>query len=529
MSIHAMQDNLRRILPSAALLAALALSVGAAQARGDAPPQPVSITVLVPPDAEVFFDGNPTVQKGGERLFLCPPLPVGVKYHYDVLARWKEGGQTVEQTRRVEVTGGASVRVDFLAPAPEEKGKRTEVAKYVGLPGRLYRREGGPKNPFQPVGDKETVNSEDLLIGIPGSEIETKDGTARLKLLKYFNSPLPVLEPAATLHAGVDYDMDFTLERGMVEVQNGKKEGSACVQIRARGEKWEAILKNPSDQMLVEMYSAWPPGARFTKKPGPKDVPLARMVFLVLKGQVELRHGGRDVAMAAPPGLAVIEWDSATGMDDSPQLLEELPAWVLPPKDEAGKAFAKDLEDRLARFTAEVKSKSLDAAMDKFLASDDPLDRRLAIVAMAATDQLQRLADALKKSDKPDVWENAVLALRHWIGRAPGQDLVLYQGIMDKKIYTPREAETLLELLHDFGEDDLARPVTYELLINLLGSDKQFIRGLAYWHLSRLVPEGKKFGYDPFGPQDARDAAVKKWQEYIPEGKLPPPPKEEGK
>ena len=86
----------------------------------------------------------------------------------------------------------------------------------------------------------------------------------------------------------------------------------------------------------------------------------------------------------------------------------------------------------------------------------------------------------------------------------------------------------MLELLHDFGDDDLARPVTYEMLINLLNSDKRFIRGLAYWHLSRLVPEGKKFGYDPFARR-RRDAAVKKWKELIPDGKLPPPPKDEGK
>ena len=41
-----------------------------------------------------------------------------------------------------------------------------------------------------------------------------------LRLLKYFNSPLPVLEPAATLHKGADFDLDFTLERGMVEFWN---------------------------------------------------------------------------------------------------------------------------------------------------------------------------------------------------------------------------------------------------------------------------------------------------------------------
>ncbi len=521
-----MQDILRRFLPPAALLAALALPGGAAHAEDQAP---VEITVIVPSDADVFFDGAPTVQKGSERLFLSPLLPVGKPFHYHVLARWNEGGKTVERTRRIVVTGGAAVRVDFLAPTTSDKDERVEVGTSVGLPGRLYSREGGPKDAWQLVGDKAPVFADDLLIGLTGDEIESADGAVHLRLLKYFNSPLPVMEPAVTLHKSADSDLDFTLERGMVEFWNAKPKGSARVRLRARGETWEATLEEPGARVLVEFYSCWPKGARFKKKPGPKDVPLAQMTFLVLQGQMDLEHGGKLLAMSAPPGLAFIEWDSVTGMDDSPQRLEKLPPWVLPPTDEAGKAFAAKVEDVVGRFADEARTKSLDAAEDAFLASDNPLDRRLAVVALVATDQLQRLGKVLKDSDRPDVWDHAVLALRHWIGRAPGQDQRLYQGLIDSKVFTPREAETILELLHDFGDDDLARPVTYEELINLLGSDKRFIRGLAYWHLSRLVPEGKAFGYDPFGPQDARDAAVKKWKELIPAGKLPPPPKEEGK
>ena len=520
-----MKDILRRFISPAVLLAALALSGGAARPADPAEVQAtVQITVLAPADAEVFFDGEPTVQKGAERHFVSPPLPFGEKYHYDVLARWKEGDRTVEQTRRVVVTGGAAVRVDFLA---KDKAERVEVGKSVGLPGRLFSREGGPGAPWRPVGDKAPVFADDLLIGLTGDEIETPDGSVHLSLLKYFNSPLPVMEPAATLHKGAGFDLDFTLERGMVEFWNAKPKGAAHVRLRARGETWEVVLEEPGSRLLVEFYSAWTPGARFKKNPGPKDAPVARMTFLVLKGAADLVYAGKQVALSAPPGPAFIEWDSVTGMDDSPRRLEELPAWVLPPKDEAGKAFAKKVEDVVGRFADEAKSKSLDAAIDTFLASDDPLDHRLAVVALTATDQLMRLAKVLKETDKPDVWNDAVLALRHWIGRAPGQDQKLYQGILDAKVFTPLEAETTLELLHDFGDDDLARPITYQMLIHLLDSDKRVIRGLAYWHLSRLVPEGVKFGYDPFGPKEAREAAVKKWKEYIPDGKLPP--KEEGK
>ena len=102
---------------------------------------PAQITILVPPDAEVFFDGQPTEQKGGERPFVTPPLPVGKKLHYDVLARWKDGGKMVEQTRRVEVTGGATVKVDFLTAAPvaDDKGKLTEAeALEIGTDAYIY-------------------------------------------------------------------------------------------------------------------------------------------------------------------------------------------------------------------------------------------------------------------------------------------------------------------------------------------------------------------------------------------------------
>jgi uncharacterized protein (TIGR03000 family) len=75
---------------------------------------PAEVTVLVPAAAEIFFDGVPTTQKGAERLFVSPPLEPGRTFHYDVLARWKQDGETVERTRTVRVTSGARVRVSFL-------------------------------------------------------------------------------------------------------------------------------------------------------------------------------------------------------------------------------------------------------------------------------------------------------------------------------------------------------------------------------------------------------------------------------
>jgi uncharacterized protein (TIGR03000 family) len=76
------------------------------------------ITVVVPADAEVYFDGNDTTQTGTERVFVTPPLVKGTTYSYSIRAVWTEDGSPVEKTRKVSFRAGAQPRVDFTSPLP---------------------------------------------------------------------------------------------------------------------------------------------------------------------------------------------------------------------------------------------------------------------------------------------------------------------------------------------------------------------------------------------------------------------------
>jgi DNA sulfur modification protein DndE len=153
-------------LTLAAAVAAVAL-VTAVKAQTATIQAKAEITVLVPANAEVFFDGEPTTQRGVERLYLSPPLEVGRKYSYEVLARWQENGKPVEQTRKVEVSGGARVRVDFLAlssggqgsPSEEEAFKLGTEAYIYGYPlvtmemtRRVLTNVPAPKGTKAPMG-----------------------------------------------------------------------------------------------------------------------------------------------------------------------------------------------------------------------------------------------------------------------------------------------------------------------------------------------------------------------------------------
>jgi uncharacterized protein (TIGR03000 family) len=73
----------------------------------------VNITVRLPANAELWFDGTKTKSTGTVRKFQSPPLRSGLRYTYDLRARWKDNGRTVTQTRHITVSAGDQIAVRF--------------------------------------------------------------------------------------------------------------------------------------------------------------------------------------------------------------------------------------------------------------------------------------------------------------------------------------------------------------------------------------------------------------------------------
>ena len=70
------------------------------------------VTVRVPANAELRFDGSSTKTTGSVREFQSPPLSPG-RYTYEIDAHWTENGRDVTQTQTVAVSPGAHLTVDF--------------------------------------------------------------------------------------------------------------------------------------------------------------------------------------------------------------------------------------------------------------------------------------------------------------------------------------------------------------------------------------------------------------------------------
>jgi uncharacterized protein (TIGR03000 family) len=80
-------------------------------------PDAALVDVRLPSDAELWFDSDKTSQTGSFRQFVTPSLKSDADNTYTVTALWLENGKAVEQKRRIQVSPGARVMVDFSAPA----------------------------------------------------------------------------------------------------------------------------------------------------------------------------------------------------------------------------------------------------------------------------------------------------------------------------------------------------------------------------------------------------------------------------
>jgi uncharacterized protein (TIGR03000 family) len=75
------------------------------------------ITVMLPPDAQLWIDSQQSTQTGPMRQIVTPAtLESGKTYHYTLKAQWTENGQPVVREKPVDFQAGSQVTVDLTKP-----------------------------------------------------------------------------------------------------------------------------------------------------------------------------------------------------------------------------------------------------------------------------------------------------------------------------------------------------------------------------------------------------------------------------
>jgi len=424
---------------------------------------------------------------------------------------------------------GVALGVLAASAASAQPGPRVAVAK-SSSPAATFCARPANGNQFRTLPDKDDLFVGDMLVSLPGGTFVSKNGAVTVKSLADFDarSATPVLETALSLSESKEFDLDLTLDRGSVSIANSKAEGSATARVRFWDQSWKIVLDSPGTRVALELYGRWPPGTRFklAERNGDPDklpAPVASLVLVVINGTASVEFGGVTVAMKAPPGPAELQWNSLTGVRPQPLKLEKTPAWADPdaaPTDEAKKFAAAVEKFRTARAADPAQ------AIETFLNSADANEQRIALVALGALDELDLLGKSLIAAKTLQEWDFGVIVLRHWLGRAKGQEQKYYQALTTIRGYTDGQARIILQLLFGFSAEDLMLPETYEVLIDYLVHEKPAIRNLAAWHLVRLVPQGKAIAYKPDGSREDAQKAYAAWKKLVPSGQLPPQKKE---
>jgi hypothetical protein len=419
----------------------------------------------------------------------------------------------------------ASFSPPTWAQQPYEE-PRVAVAKVTSPAGTLLSRSA-PGKDWQSSGAGDEVHSRDLLLALPGTRAELEPRPNSVRLTLWGNVPrlssFPGLESVVVLHDSRAYDLDFTLDRGRVVIANKKAKGPATVWIRLPAGGWQVTLSEPEATVAIENYGRWPQGTSFNPDRKADGAPAEVVSVFVLKGTVAFKEGTIERPLSAPPGPCYFYWDSIAGPDPAPSRRDKLPAWFEPTGDAA--AEARGIEKVAARFRDLLAKKSPEAALAEMLAGGNKngywIVWHFAVYGLAALEDLPRVVGALADPRSPEIREAAIVALRHWIGAAPGHDQELYR-LLQRLGYSKGQAATVLQLLH--SPFDRAQTETYETLNTYLGHGQLAIRELAHWHLVRLAPGASRtIPFNAAAPEAEREKAREAWRALIRAGKLPEP------
>ncbi len=412
---------------------------------------------------------------------------------------------------------GALLGQSAWAEQPKDSG--AVAAKCVSVAGILLNKEAN--HGWKPVKVGDALHSGALVIGLPRSELISPSGALQVRMLADIGNrgPFPVLEAGLTLHDAAGVDLDLTPGRGLIVFENLRKNGEAKVRLRIRDEVWVLSLQTPGTKVGLEIFGRHAPGL-VKVIDSSTDNPTADLLILVLAGQAFLDTGNEGMGMHAPPGLARLHWDSVLRKPTF-QRLDKLPENVVKPLDGQEEGIFKEM----ASAAASLAKSDVGKALDELAKSNNKNERFTGMTLAGALDDLSRVFSVLMNSKQVEDRDHAVIVLRHWLGREPGQLKKLQTSLVESKKLTEVQARNLIHLLVGFNGEERADPDTYAVLLTYLDHPNQAVRTLANWHLIRLAPAGKVIAFDAGAPEEQRQQAVKRWHALIPDGQLPPVPK----
>jgi hypothetical protein len=441
-----------------------------------------------------------------------------------------------------------------VRPDPPSQERR-EVARYHAVPSILVsRRADAPAESWQRLKDTARVSTQDLLVSLPGYKSDLRlDGGVNLTLWgSTYEFMSPYLESAVVLHVPAQgLDADITLDHGAVLLATPADKQTAQVRVRFQGEVWDVTFEEPETEVGVALLG------RHILPYGSGEPPRADGFLMLRKGRASVRlspwieyhnleprkEGRRSVpvvifwdnvgkgAQRPVPYPSDPRYQAQLGVFDDP-LRSDLVEEDVRQRVRETRAALDGMDRRLAAGAGKIEDMLVEMLRPEELSPTGGLLKGLlAVRALGALDAVKDLFNVLDDPERPAALRVEVIpTLRHWIGRAAGNEDRLYDpkarsGVLTEGgKMTPSEAAIVVELLHTPGAEQLDSPAYWAYLIDNLRHERLAIRELAFFHLRRWVPQWEKVRYNPVSEPEARLAGFAQWKRLIPDGALPPNP-----
>ncbi len=293
------------------------------------------------------------------------------------------------------------------------------------------------------------------------------------------------------------------------------------MRVRFETQVWDVTLEEPGTEVVLDLLKRSQGKVGVSSGGGT----LVTLFLLVFQGKASLAVGGSHFSNLSRSGPAICAWGNL-----GPDAGFHGPG---PADDEARKPFAKMLpvpntaqgegmELALKQLSQRMlPDKPPIVALEEVLQTEPSMQHNLAIYCLGALDEIKELIKVLGSTDSFQRLDRdtAILALRRWMGRDARNGPLLYDPMEKEKKgllvssgqeYTPSQAETIYDLLHNLSSDQ----ESYELLFHSVLSDKVAIAELAHWHLAHLpltreLPEILMF--DATAPRGERE----KWADAV--------------
>src|SRR5262245_35613417 len=363
----------------------------------------------------------------------CPSLLCGRK------------GMAKHLSRRLCLPGALSL-VAMLAGAPIAWAQ--DVARCQKVNGALLTQAG---ETWKAVKSGDNVPAGAKLVALFEAELTSANKAVAVKLVGDIGmfGPLPVLDTAVRFQEPGSADLALGLDHGLVIFTNNKDSGIATVALKVHGQELTLRLKSPGARLGIELYGRHPGGAKHLLK----DNPTTFFFALMGEGDASISTKEHTYALTAPPGPAVLRWDSATN-------LAEVVSLAKFPDSLKRNAAEKQQFAKICAAAGRFSGQDPSATAAELLKSDDALSRRVAVPTFGAVGDLPHVLSALGDSHA-DARDQAILVLRAWMGQAPGH-LKALRAAMLKHKYTLPELKESMHLLIGFDESERDRPARSE-------------------------------------------------------------------